>query len=101
MNKNEHHADDMKIWTQLSHPEDALQLQMDLDKLNEWSARWILKFNSQKRKVMHLWQDMDTKYYITQYNQQWDISSVQQEKDLGVLTCSDLMGMALEMGITP
>jgi len=35
---------------------------------------------------------MDTKYYITQDNQQWNIQSVQEEKDLGVglLTCSDL-----------
>ena len=33
---------------------------------------------------------MDTKYHITQENQQWDIQSVQEEKDLGVLTTSDL-----------
>ena len=39
---------------------------------------------------MHLRQNMDTKYYITQDNQKWNIQPVQQEKDLGVLTPSDL-----------
>jgi len=33
---------------------------------------------------------MDTKYRITQDDQEWNIQSVQQEKDLGVLTFSDM-----------
>jgi len=58
--------------------------------LSEWSARWLLKFNPLKCKVMHIRHSMDTKYHITQDNQQWNIQSVQEEKDLGVLTTSDL-----------
>jgi len=84
-------ADDMKIWTQLSGPEDAVKLQQDLDMLSDWSVKWFLKFNPLKCKLMHLRHNMDTKYYVTQDNQKWDIQSVQQEKDLpGVLTSSDL-----------
>jgi len=73
-------ADDTKIWTQLSCPEDAVKLQQDLDMLSDWSAKWLLKFNPLKCKFMHLWQNMDMKYYITQDNQKWNIQSVQQEK---------------------
>jgi len=77
-------------WTQLSCPEDAVKLQQDLDVLSDWPAKWLLKFNPLKCKLMHLRQNMDTKYYITQDNQKWNIQPVQQEKDLGVLTPSDL-----------
>jgi len=83
-------ADDTKIWTQLSCPEDAVKLQQDLDVLSNWSAKWLLKFNPLKCKLMHLRHNMDTKYYITQDNQKWNIQPVQQEKDLGVSTSSDL-----------
>jgi len=47
-------ADDTKNWTQPSYPVDAVQLQMDLDNLSEWSARWLLKFSPQICKIMHL-----------------------------------------------
>ena len=83
-------ADDTKIWTQLSCPEDAVKLQQNLDVLTDWSAKWLLKFNPLKCKLMHLHHNMDTNYYITQDKKKWNIQSVQQEKDLGVLTSSDL-----------
>ena len=79
-------ADDTKIWTQLSCPEDAANFQEDLDMLSSWSAKWLLKFNQLKCKLMHLCHNMDTKYHITQDGQKWNIEPVQQEKDLGVLT---------------
>jgi len=85
-------ADDTKIWTQLSCPGDAVKLQEDLDMLSEWCARWLLKFNPLKCKLMHLRHNMDTKYHITQ---EWNIQYLQQEKDLGVLTSSDLSHQCL------
>ena len=83
-------ADDTKIWTQLSCPEDAANLQEDLDMLSSWSAKWLLKFNPVKCKLMHLRHNMDTKYHITQDGQKWNVEPVQHEKDLGVLTSCDL-----------
>ena len=71
-------------------PKTETQEFQDQDMLSEWSTRWLLKFNPQKCKLMHLRHSMDTKYHITQDNQEWNIQSVQQEKDLGVLTSSDL-----------
>ena len=78
-------ADDTKIWTQLSCPEDAVKLQEDLDMLSNWSATWLLKFNPLKCKLMHLRHNMDTRYYIIHDNQKWDVQSAHLEKDLGVL----------------
>jgi len=49
---------------------------------SDWSARRLLKFNLSKCKLVHLRHNMDTKYYIAQSNQKWDIQSLQQEKDL-------------------
>jgi len=83
-------ADDTKIWTKLSCPEDAVKIQEDLDMLSDWSAAWLLKFNPLKCKLMHLRHNMDTRYHITQDNQKWDFQSVHLEKDLGVFTSSDL-----------
>jgi len=72
------------------HALDVVKLQEDLVMLSEWSAQWLLKFNRLKCKLMHLQHHMHTKYHITHDNQEWNIQSVQQEKDLGVLTSSDL-----------
>jgi len=83
-------ADDTKIWSQVSCLGDTVKLQEDLDMLGEWSEQWLLNFNPQKCKLMHLRHNIDTKYHITQDNQEWNIQVVQQEKDLGVLTSSDL-----------
>jgi len=49
---------------------------------SDWSARRLLKFNLSKCKLVHLRHNMDTKYYIAQSNQKWDIQSLQREKDL-------------------
>ena len=78
-------ADDTKIWSQVSCPGDTVKLQEDLDMLGEWSKQWLLNFNPQKCKLMHLQHNIDTKYHITQDNQEWNIQVVQQEKDLGVV----------------
>ena len=44
-------ADDTKIWTHLSCPEDVVNLQQDLDVLSFWSAKWLLKFKPLKCKL--------------------------------------------------
>ena len=58
--------------------------------LSSWSAKWLLKFNPVKCKLMHLRHNMDRKYHITQDGQKWNVEPVQHEKDLGVLTSCDL-----------
>jgi len=76
-------ADDTKIWTKLTNPTDAESLQNDLDSLSTWSARWQLKFNPKKCKLMHIGHKQDTKYTIRQDNINWNIQEVSEERDLG------------------
>lgn len=83
-------ADDTKIWTRLTNPTDAESLQKDLDSLSTWSARWQLKFNPEKCKLMHIGHKQDTKYTIRQDNINWNIQEVSEERDLGVLTTCTL-----------
>jgi len=78
-------ADDTKIWTQLSHPVYAVQLQMDLDKLSEWSARWLLKFNPQKYKACPTQHGHKILHYPGQPAVEYPVCT--RGKDLGVLTC--------------
>ncbi|BHF80934.1 Splicing factor 3B subunit 2 [Sparganum proliferum] len=38
-------ADDMKIWSVIRGPADEDILQVNLNRLEEWSSRWLLRFN--------------------------------------------------------
>jgi retron-type reverse transcriptase len=45
-------ADDTKIYKEISCEDDVSGLQADLDQLQKWSDTWLLKFHSNKCKVM-------------------------------------------------
>ncbi len=47
-------ADDAKFMRRIKTEEDSMRLQDDLDRLHEWSNKWLLKFNPSKCKVMKL-----------------------------------------------
>ena len=47
-------ADDTKIFRQIASQEDAVELQSDLQKLQEWSNIWLLQFNAEKCHVLPL-----------------------------------------------
>jgi len=47
-------ADDTKVWCRIKEEKDSIALQEDLDKLSSWSDIWHLKFNAEKRQVMHI-----------------------------------------------
>ncbi len=47
-------ADDAKIIRRIETEDDSRCLQDDLDRLSEWSNKWLLKFNPSKCKVMKL-----------------------------------------------
>ena len=46
------YADDTKVRRVIEDKEDKETLQSDLDKLIEWSGKWLLKFNQEKGKLM-------------------------------------------------
>jgi ribonuclease P/MRP protein subunit RPP40 len=55
-----------------------------------WSQKWLLKFNPEKCKVMHVGHNLDTKYYMREDTVQIELESVTEEKDLGVYFTSNI-----------
>ena len=45
-------ADDTKVYKEIKTQTDTTSLQKDLDNLQEWSDKWLLKFHPNKCKVM-------------------------------------------------
>ena len=47
-------ADDTKILREILRKEDSVALQSDINKLEEWTKKWLLKFNTIKCHVLTL-----------------------------------------------
>ena len=45
-------TDDTKVYKEVKTQTDTTSLQKDLDNLQEWSDKWLLKFHPNKCKVM-------------------------------------------------
>ena len=84
-------ADDTKIFSTRLHGEQDVELQNDLDNLQLWSEKWLLKFHPDKCKVLtvggqdsrpanlHLYQtSQDGNREIVQ------LQTISKEKDLGI-----------------
>jgi len=83
-------ADDTKLWNKVESVADSQKLQGDLDRLMDWSDKWLLQFNAAKCKVMHVGHGFDTKYYIRDETGPVQLQSVEEERDLGVFFTRDL-----------
>ena len=82
-------ADDALLYHKITHNDDTLALQGDLDKLGLWADRWQMLFNPSKCYKMSVFRSRSpvVKDY-TLYNQ--TLVAVQQHPYLGVLLSSDL-----------
>ena len=83
-------ADDTKIFKQVTTKEDADALQNDIDALNIWSEKWLLKFNTDKCHVLTL-----GKFENISHTQRYslygnELEHVFEEKDLGVIIDMEL-----------
>ena len=83
-------ADDTKIYRQITSRDDALKLQADIDKLEEWSKLWQLHFNHDKCHVLTM-----GKFENTRHTQRYtvygnEMEHVFDEKDLGITIDSEL-----------
>ena len=47
-------ADDTKVYKEMSDSKDQMEMQEDLDRLSDWSEDWLLAFNVDKCKRMHM-----------------------------------------------
>ena len=72
-------VDDTKIWRGIQVVRESMSLQENLHQLRKWSDKWLLRFNPEKCKVMHVGHNVRTEYHITK-----------NEKDFGIYTTSNL-----------
>ena len=84
-------ADDTKVYTKSDHDHESKQLQEDLNKLQNWSDRWLLKFHPQKCSVMKLGhKTSEAEYHMLGKDKEGakcilTLSESEAEKDLGVM----------------
>ena len=79
-------ADDAKLYKDLQNLEDFETIQNDLNKLCQWTIKWLMIFNVEKCKVMHLGKNNPRfEYEMTDKDGNTKVlKSVEMEKDLGV-----------------
>ena len=80
-------ADDTKIGRVIRSDLDVFALQTDLDRMNEWSKIWQMKFNISKCKVLSIGRGNPHNKYTLNHE---ELASSEFEKDLGVIVNSDL-----------
>ena len=86
-------AHDTKIYSTIYDISYILRLQKDLDIVNEWSHKWLLKFNPDKYPLLQLGPNSSpTNYYLHSPNEcsRSVISRVTKEKDLGIRCTSEM-----------
>ena len=81
-------ADDTKIWCIIKEIDDGLMLQSDLGNLVKWSDKWLLKFNTEKCKVMHLGHKLNTQYYMKEEGAILTLATTEEERDFGLISSS-------------
>ena len=79
-------ADDAKLYKDLQNLKDFETIQDDLNKLCQWTLKWLMLFNVDKCKVMHIGKDNPRfEHEMTDKDGNTKVlKSVDSEKDLGV-----------------
>nr|VZI29469.1 unnamed protein product [Spirometra erinaceieuropaei] len=83
-------ADDMKVWSVIRDPADEERLQMNLNRLEEWSNRWLLRFNVAKCSILRLGNTASSASTGDYFLGGAALQEVEVKKDLGALTASSL-----------
>ena len=80
-------ADDTKAYNVIDTSEQSrLLLQRNIDTLVEWSETWMMKFNSQKCKILHIGKNNPQhKYYMNDGDGARELDITIAEKDLGII----------------
>ena len=83
-------ADDSKIWVVINSDQEVTSLQSDLEQLASWSDKWLLRFNMDKCKVMHLGHRVPSSYYLQEGSVRKLLQTVNEKRQLGIYVTSDL-----------
>ena len=81
------YADDAKVYKTIKDLEDNKTLQAVVNKIRNWSDKWLLKLNIGKCKVMShtMREHIQTQYFIYDDNNEHYLENVNVYKDLGEL----------------
>ena len=80
-------ADDAKIFKEIKSQDDIDMLTRDMEKIQNWSNKWLLTFNEEKCTTMHIGkQNLKTDYTLNNKI----LKKTVLEKDLGVFVSCDL-----------
>ena len=78
-------ADDTKVFNEINSSSDYHDLQKAIDNMFMWTEEWLLKFNKNKCKVLHLGKNnLHHEYFIGDKDNKIKITETVSEKDLGV-----------------
>nr|VZI13822.1 unnamed protein product [Spirometra erinaceieuropaei] len=83
-------AKDMKILSVIRGPVNEDRLQMNLNRLEEWSNRWLLQFNVAKCSILRLSKTARSASTRGYFLGGVALQEVKAQKDIGVLTTSSL-----------
>ncbi|XP_063427535.1 uncharacterized protein LOC134711037 [Mytilus trossulus] len=84
-------ADDTKIFRIIKTQNDRQILQEDLNKMESWSDKWLLKFHPEKCKYMKISKKSNSTDHPPIYSLlNHPIAQVKEEKDIGVLIDAEL-----------
>ena len=78
-------ADDTKVYNKIENDDDVNCLQKAIDEMFEWTEKWLLKFNNDKCKMLHLGnKNKRHEYFIGKGENRIPLEKSDFEKDLGV-----------------
>ena len=83
-------ADDTKILRRILSKEDSMELQKDVHELEQWSDKWLLRFNTEKCHVLTVGKTEDIMHTHSYKLYDDDLEHVFEETDLGVTIDSEL-----------
>ena len=84
-------ADDTKIYSPMTSQAEQTTLQDSLHGLVEWTEKWLVKFNNDKCKVLHMGKNNpEHNYCMKEGTEESILQTTTGEKDLGVIVDPDL-----------
>ena len=78
-------ADDTKAYNCIKNQDDVENLQKVIDEMFLWTQKWLLKFNKDKCKILHIGKkNPKNKYYVGSEQDKQELEDTDLEKDLGI-----------------